>query len=1241
VAKRRALSVFLLVFSLITLTFAQTASTSLRGTITDPTGAVVPGASITLTDSTVGTVLQATSGANGEYQFNQIPPARYTIKVSASGFADQTKLAELLVNQPATVSFTMSVQASAEVVNVSAEAQTLNITDASMGDSVNNTMIQALPSEARNVPDLLSLQPGVLYLGQDFYKSGDSRTGSVNGGRSDQGNITVDGLDDNDQVNGYAFAGVLRETQDSVQEFRVTTAAANADAGRSSGAQVSMVTKSGTNQFHGGAYEYHRPTFTVANDWFNKEAQLAGGLPNIPGKLIRNTFGAALGGPILKDKLFFFGNYEGQRQAENQQVTRTVPTAAYRSGILTYIGTSGNPITLSPSQVAQLDSCSSTCPWGPGPDPNALAYFSLFPVNNGFAAGDGYNTGSYSFSSPAPVTLNTSIGRVDYNPSAAHRLFIRGNLQKDTISGIEQFPGQGPSSLSEDNTKGLAGGDTWSINPNMVNDIRYGYIRQGNSNRGVGQGDYVSFRFMDTATAHSRSTIASVPVHNIVDNFTLTKNAHTISIGVNWRLIHNNRGTDSNSYSSASSNPYWLGGNPPDPTTIGAEGVNDSFGNSYQIAYANLIGTVPSVTNQYNYAISSPTEGTLLNDGAFINRHFKANEFEYYLQDSWKIRPNFTLTFGLRHTILQTPYETNGQQVVPTVDTHSWFLQRQVAASQGAVYEPDMGFSPGGKYFGKPGYWPKSKTDIAPRLAIAWSPDSKTSVRAGFGMFYDHYGQGIVNSFDQLGSFGVSTSLTNAAGVQHYNTSPRFTGEHDLPVIGGTTPPPSTTAFPYFPPGGSFLITHGVDSHLKTPYSETFNLSIQRETPGGFSVEVAYVGRLGRRLLQQLDLAEPVNYVDPKGAGDYFTAGTQLSKLVDQNGGDASASVPTIPYFEDVFPYMANIDYMGESATQAIYTNEWAPYRSNLGATTSLADIDFYSCGQAEPLYPCPYAQPRFWQNQFSSLYSWASIGSSYYNSGQIILRHPSSHGLAFDFAYTFSKSIDMGSDSERSQTQSTGTSGNSLFSYVLNTWKPEFNRAVSDFDTRHIVTVDWVYQLPFGRGKQFGQSMNRWEDALVGGWQWSGLSRWSTALPFGLSEPGWTTNWEIESYGVVTGKVKLRKHIQGGVPQVFDDPDAINAGTATGSPIRLPYPGEAGQRNNFRGDGVFGIDSGLAKTWGFGEYGALKFAWEVFNATNSVRFNDSPFYQNQQLTSGPTLGVYSGLLSTPRRMQFSLRYDF
>lgn len=824
-------------------------------------------------------------------------------------------------------------------------------------------------------------------------------------------------------------------------------------------------------------------------------------------------------------------------------------------------------------------------------------------------------------------------------------MFARGNLQKDVTGAVEQFPGQGPSSTLVDNTKGMTFGDTWTISPTIVNDLRYGYIRQGYGNSGVGSGDYVDFRFLDTATAETRSTIVSVPVNNIVDNLNLTKGKHSIEIGGNWRLVHLNRNSNATSFNSATSNPYWLSGSAPDPSALGLDPVDSGFANSYNIAFANLTGTIPEVTDVYNYAVTSPTTGALLGDGASIDRHFKTNEFEYYIQDSWHPTTNLTLTFGLRHTILQTPYETKGQQVTPTIDTHAWFTQREASAQQGVIYEPDLQFAPSGPVYHKPGFWPKSKDNIAPRFAIAYSPDGKTSIRAGAGIYYDHYGEGLVNTFDQNGSFGLSTSVSNPAGVQGYQTSPRFTSRTTLPFSNGTAP--ASQAFPYTAPTDKLAITWGLDSKLKTPYSEAIDFSVQREMPGGFTVEAAYVGRLGRHLLQSLDLAEPVDFADPAGGGDYYHAGSQLSQLVDANGGKASAQVPAIPYFEHLFPWMANFDYAGESATQAIYTDEWAPFRANLGATTALADLDYYcSSGTVQvngsaASYPCPgNHQSRFWQDQFSSLYALSTIGMSYYNAGQITLRHPMSHGLQADISYTYSRSIDMGSDTERTSEFSNNVAFAS--SEIINTWRPYLNRAVSDFDTTHLVTVDYVYLLPVGRGRAYLGNTGGLVDDVLGGWQLSGILRNTSGLPFSVIEPGWTTDWQIEAFGVTTSKVKMRRHFDlNGNPQVFDNPDAINSGLTTGSPIRLPYPGEAGERNNFRGDGFFGLDSGLAKTWKLGEYGNLKFAWEVYNVTNTVRFDPGGSGTlGTQLTAG-NLGIENTLLTQPRRMQFSLRYDF
>jgi hypothetical protein len=1117
-------------------------------------------------------------------------------------------------------------------VDVSASAQTLNTTDASIGNSVNNETIQALPMDGRDPISLLSLQPGALYLGETLDLSMknaasavDSRQGAVSGSRSDQGNVTLDGVDDNDQINGFGFNGVLRSTLDSTEEFRVTTSNSNADQGRSSGAQIALITKSGTNKFHGSLYEYNRPSNLVANDWFNKANQLASGESNRPTKYIVNTFGGSLGGPIWKNKLFFFYNYEGQRLATNATVAAVTPSSTFLNGQVGYLDVNGDTQLLTSDQIAKLDKNCSKCTT-PGVNQAMIGYLSTEPKATILAGGDGINNGSFNFSSPKPQRLNTNIAKLDYDLNTKNHFFFRGNLQKDVLADSENLPGQPPTDFYEDNTKGFAVGHTWSPNPSIVNDARYSYVRQGYSDAGVGEGDYVTVRFLQQPTAQTRSSIVNVPLHTITDNLSLTKGAHSISLGGSWRLVSNNTGNDTNSFNGATTNPSWLNtqDGPPDPTTLGLPAIDPGFLSSFYQAYSTIIGAVPELNSNANYQVTSATSANLLPDGAFITRHFKGNEFEYFLQDSWRVRPNLTLTFGIRHTILQAPYETKGQQIAPTVDTHQWFLNRGIAASKGEIDQPDLLFAPVGKANHAPGFWAKEKLNIAPRLAIVYAPDTKTSIRAGFGMYYDHFGEALTRRFSTLGSFGLSSQFQSAPGVVTFDDSPRFTGPHDLPNL-PIPPSPEAQSYPYAVPDDAFGINWGIDNHVHTPYVEAFNLSVQREIPGGFLLDVAYVGRLGRHLFQQLDLAEPTDFNDPQGAGDYFTAGARLSKISDENGGnygsgEDAVSVPTIQYFEDVFPEMKGTDFMGESATEAIYNNEWAPLRYGYGETQALVDMDLDG----------PHGN-RFWDGQFSSLISLATIGMSYYNAAQLTLRHPMRHGFTTDFSYTYSRSIDMGSDAERSRTS---------YGAIQNSWDPSLSRGVSDFDTAHLITVDWSYQLPFGRGKAVLSNTNKLVDAVVGGWQWAGLGRWTSGLPFSLIEPGWTTNWELQAWAVPTTKVKTHKHIQDGAPQIFDNPDAINSGIANGSPIRLPYPGEAGPRNDFRGDGVFDIDSSMAKTWSIADKAKLKFTGEVYNVTNTTRMDTNSL--GTGLTY-PGFGAYSFRLGSNnfRRIQFGLRLDF
>src|SRR5438270_6014521 len=266
----------LTILTLSTFLLAQTATTSLRGTVTDPKGAVVSGASVTLSDPATGFSRTTKTDSQGAYQFLELPPATYQMTVTASGFATvkQTDI-KLMVNTPATLNPTLQVTGGTVTIEVTGAAPLVNTTDATLGHAFGTEQIANLPFEGRDPVGILSLQPGVVFIAPKdvVNEASDSRGGAVNGARSDQTNVTLDGVDNNDQLKGMAFEGALRSTLDSLQEFRVTTSNSNADAGRSSGAQVSLVTKSGTNSFHGTAYEYNRSKIGEANDWFNKRSQ--------------------------------------------------------------------------------------------------------------------------------------------------------------------------------------------------------------------------------------------------------------------------------------------------------------------------------------------------------------------------------------------------------------------------------------------------------------------------------------------------------------------------------------------------------------------------------------------------------------------------------------------------------------------------------------------------------------------------------------------------------------------------------------------------------------------------------------------------------------------------------------------------------------------------------------------------------------------------------------------------------
>jgi carboxypeptidase family protein len=1209
--------------------------TSVAGTTKDPSGAVIPGAAVSLMNVDTGAERSVVSDSQGRYSFSQVQPGSYKLTAKAPGFSDVTLEVRLLVNSPATVDLNFEkVGTVATSVSVTAEASQVNTTDASLGNAIGTQAITQLPFEARNVVSLLAIQPGVAYLGaQDqpqisLTGSGhvvlnDPRSGAVDGGKSDQGNVTLDGVDVNDQQNRASFTSVLRVTLDSVQEFRTITTNAGAEYGHSSGAQATLVTKSGSNIVHGAAYEYLRNTDTSANSFFNN-------LDGVPRQeLNRNVYGVDIGGPIKKDKLFFFLNYEGRKDASEQSELRVVPLDTMRQGIVQYVNNSGGIGTLTPAQIQQLDT------GGIGENAATLALFqSAYPHSNDNTVGDGINTGGYRFNAPAPLRYNTYIAKLDYQLNSKNSIFWRGNLQNDNyaIQG-PQFPGQPPNSVYLNNSKGFATGLTSVISPSLVNTFRYGYTREGVQTTGVVQAPYVVLNSVDNPYGTTTGTSQIIPTHDIHDDFVWNKGAHTISFGTEFLIIHNHLDTDSNSYDIAIEDGLYLQGDggpllPPDATrsltTIDV--------------IATLLGLQAKLQTHANYDL----QGNTLSQGAPVDRIFKEQHYDTYIQDSWKVTRGLNISAGIRLGLNPAIYETQGYNVSSSQPIADWWANRiyynSIGESQAnagnVVYELS-------KTTGK-GLYP-FQTDWAPRFGIAYSPQGtsglskflfggpdRTSIRFGFGIFYDAFGEGLERDYSN--SVGFSTEVQSQPG-QIIATLPRFTGIYAPPL----------SQFPAAPPGG-FPQTPGpvdaqsstIDNQLKAPYTMNWNLSYGRQFNGGFFLQVAGVHREAVHSLIGEDFAQMTNLKDPTSGMTYYQAVAQMAPYVF--AGVPANQVPNIPFWQNLWPGAAG---NGLTATQGVYTQYLA---SGGDWTTALLNVDVNCSPSCSKLGPY-----TMWNSQYAALYAFRSIGRGNYNGLHVTLRKSFSHGLQFDFNYTWSKCEDLGSSPE-------SIGAVDPLGSIYNGFSQGLNKSVCDYDMTHLFSALGVYQLPFGKGMHYLNNANRLVDGFLGGWQISGVLTADSGLPVSVQNGiGYPTVWDFTGFATQTAPLPAQQTTlnapsavpgTSGGPNIFADPAAaLAAFTPT-------LAGQIGSRNIIRGQGPFEIDLGLSKRFYLFSYKdqphTLQLRAEGFNITNSVRFDPNSQQDVNSNDGGimtladPTkFGQYTTTLGTPRVFQFSARYEF
>ena len=1246
-----------LLIGLFTLTaFGQGGTSTVRGTVKDPKGDVVPGASVKLTNVTTNAIRTATTTDEGLFSFEAVQVGDYKVEVEATGFKKAIITdVHALIAKAVTVDVQLEIGDIAQSVTVSTSSAELlvNREDGTLGSNFVNKQITQLPLEARSVPNLLTLQTAA------------TRDGYVAGARSDQTNVTLDGVDINEAQTNSITSGttdpadgtatdnlspsnttVLRLNADAIEEFRVQTTNPNANQGRSAGAQVSLVTKSGTNEWHGTAFEFYRTSAFSANNFFNNAA----GVSRPP--LIRHTFGGALGGPIVKDRAFFFYSFEGDRITRSESVVRNVPLASLGQGLVRFRNTEGGITTLTPADIADLFPAVGTNPLAIQVLANAAA---KYPAND-TSIGDEFNTGGFRFNAPTPVKRNSHAAKFDFNLTNKQQAFVRANVIYDLLTLAQQFPDTvAPTIWSH--PMGIAAGHTWTMSSNLVNTFRYGYTREAFSQQGDSADNSISFRFVFSPLGFTRTLNRITPVQNFTDDVSWVKGNHSIGFGTNIRLVNNKRVSFAGSYDSAITNPsFYEGGG----TSI-SDPIDAAFGiQGSAVGVQNAVTAVIGRYSQYSGNFLFDQTGQLLPIGTPSEREFATREYDFYGQDSWKITPHLTLTYGLRYSISTPIYEKNGFEVRTDIPLSDVFELRKAAAARGENFVTPLTLVLSGKANNADPLYSYDKNNFQPRVAVAWSPsfgngflgkvfgrNHESVFRGGFAITNDYYGQQLAVSFDLNNTLGFSSSDTIAANTFNLTSrpAPLFTGFNQtirtLPRIDipGSISFPRTQPFNSDPALQSARIESSLDSKIVAPINYSWNVTFERELPKGLVIQTSYIGRIARNLIASRDVMALNNLVDPQSGMDWYTAAGILENF--RRANTPIEQIPNIPFFTNLLPptIAATMDenYFGFccgvfpthdlTQTQAVYAvalnfygNDW----------TDTQDVIEDGLGRNIFFHP-----------QYGALSAFSSVARSNYHAGTLSIRQRLGRSLTMDFNYTLSHSMD-----DASGLQTSGAYGGA---FILNPLRQDDSFANSDFDVRHIINANAVWEMPFGRGRRFFSGIGKLADAFIGGWQLGGIFRWNSGLPHisPYDDARWATNWNAQSSGVRIRDVKSCP-TQGG--KLFGN-CLLEAYTSW----RGAFAGETGDRNVLRLPGYVNLDMGLSKTFDmpWNENQKLQIRWEVFNVTNTQRMgvldtSRSGFglqLDPDKITSVEDIPTnwsnFTGIQGQPRVMQIGVRFTF
>ena len=1202
---------------------AQTSS--LQGLVTDQQGAAIADAAVSIANTDTTAARKVIVSATGSYTFPQMPPGNYRVEVQHPGFRTYKSQVRLQIGIPATLDVKLELGQVSEVVNVNEEVAAVNTQNATVGNAFTEVQVRQLPLQTRNVVELLSLQPGV------------TSTGEVLGAKRDQNNVTLDGVDVNDnQAAGMSTTtspglnAALPIPLDSVQEFRVTIAGQGADQGRSAGGQVALVTKSGSNQWHGSLYEFHRNVKTAANDWFSNRSGLK------REALIRNQYGASLGGRLIRDRAFFFVNWEDRKDRSASAQSRNVPTETLKQGIVRFRQTNGQIGQLTPAEVMAVD------PRKEGYSAAMKAILASYPVANDLQSGSdrGLNFGVFRFNAPLTRNDRAYVSKMDFNldKMARHTLMLRGTLADNTRDEVlAQFPGQDAAAKVLDNSKGLAARYTAVLSPTLVNVFSYGYTRLGIVQSGI-VGPNISFDGITAQQNFVRGFGRFIPTTNFVNDLTWTKAAHTLQGGINFRLVQNDRNSFANSFPNYGFSRNTLRGLGADISDAVTAFIQQRPGGGAALALSETqptqraMGALLGVVNQYSGTYNFGRDGKAIPFGEPLARSFGTREYEFYLQDVWKLRRDLTLTYGVRYGSYQVPYEKNGVQVVSTTGLDVYLAERVGASLAGVsgASQPNakLTYALGGPANNGPGWYKRDNNNWAPRFNVAYAPVSESLLgklfgkgsvlRAGGSMLYDRYGSDMVTNFDRAGSPGLASPVTQLRNT-NFTDSFRFNG-NSLPAL----PTVAGAAFPFTPASvvGGFGSFSGVFPGLVAPYSLLMNISYARPLPAKMTIEVGYVGRLARKSLVQVDVFQHLTqFKDPKSGQTWAQASAILRDYNLQ--GKKTNEIPNVAFFENMFGKAAGF-YVPGTATQNYYHATYNEYAgSDLDALNDM-DRERLNDGSCISALGCN----TFFALQNAGNVAWSNAGRSSFHAGQLVLRRGVSNGWGFDFNYTLSHSIDLASTAE----SAAGTGGG----VIQDTFNPNAFRGSSDFDQRHNITTNAVVELPFGKNKAFLNTAPSWVNHMIGGWQTTMLWRYRSGLPLSIASGGqYPTNYLNSALAIVRPGSSLPEngagYNQNGNPSLFR---TTNAATTA---FVQQYPGATGTRGIIRGAAMSNFDLSLGKFFTLPFEGhRIQIRAEAFNAFNNVNFTTASL----NLANPSTFGQFTNV-TAPRVIQFALRYEF